>query len=125
MQVLAGPPLINLFAACCTLNAPTDNHDVRLAINYAINRENLIQAVLYGLGETPASFVGPTEFGYDPAGKEISKQDVAKAQEHVAASGLATPIALTLTYESNRFGPQMAELLAQDQHATHTLESGG
>ena len=117
MQVMAGPPLINLFIGCCVINAPVDNLDVRKAVNYAISRENLIEAVLYGLGELPASFVGPTEFGYDPAGLEISKQDVAKAQEHVATSGLPTPIAISLTYESNRFWPQMAELIKSDLEA--------
>jgi peptide/nickel transport system substrate-binding protein len=117
VKVMAGPPLINLFCGCCTLNAPTDNRDVRAAINYAINRQNLIDAVLYGLGELPASFVGPTEFGFDESGRAISTQDVAKAQEHVAASGLPTPIALTLTFESNRFWPQMAELIKSDLEA--------
>ena len=117
LKVMAGPPLINLFLGCCTLNAPTDSHDVRLAINYAINRQNLIDAVLYGLGELPASFVGPTEFGFDPSGREISKQDLAKAQEHITASGLPTPISLSLTYESNRFWPQMAELIKSDLDA--------
>jgi peptide/nickel transport system substrate-binding protein len=114
VKVLAGEPVVNLFLGCCMLNAPMDNRDVRFAINYAISRENLIQAVLYGLGEPPATFVGPTEFGFDTAGYEVSKQDLDKAREHVAASGLSTPIELALTYESNRFWPQMAELLKSD-----------
>ncbi len=117
MQVLSGPPLINLFMACCTINAPIDNRDIRFAINYAINRENLIEGVLYGLGELPASFVGPTEFGFDPSGREVSRQDLDKAREHIAASGLATPIAVSLTYEANRFWPQMAELIKSDLEA--------
>jgi peptide/nickel transport system substrate-binding protein len=115
--VIAGDPVVNLFLANNMLQAPTDNKDVRMAINYAVNRDNLIQAVLYGLGEAPATMVGPTELGFDPAGKAISQQDVAKAQEHVAASGLATPIPITLTYESNRFWPQMAELIKSDLEA--------
>lgn len=117
VKVLAGEPVVNLFLGCCMLNAPMDNRDVRFAINYAINRENLIEAVLYGLGELPATFVGPTEFGFDTAGYEVSKQDLDKAAEHIAASGLPTPIELALTYESNRFWPQMAELLKSDLEA--------
>jgi len=117
VKVMAGPPLINLFIGCCMLNAPIDNRDVRLAVNYAINRQNLIDAVLYGLGELPASFVGPTEFGFDETGREISTQNLDKAQEHIAASGLPTPIALALTYENNRFWPQMAELIKSDLEA--------
>jgi len=117
LQVMAGPPLINLFVGCTVTNPPVDNLDVRTAVNYAINRDNLIKGVLYGLGEAPASFVGPTEFGYDPSGKEISKQDVEKAKAHITASGLPTPIAISLTYEANRFWPQMAELIKSDLEA--------
>jgi peptide/nickel transport system substrate-binding protein len=116
-KVIAGDPVVNLFLAANVNNAPLDNKDVRKAINYAINRENLIQAVLYGLGELPATMVGPTELGFDPSGREISKQDIDKAKAHIAASGLATPIPITLTYESNRFWPQMAELIKSDLEA--------
>jgi peptide/nickel transport system substrate-binding protein len=116
-KVVVGDPVVSLFLAANVNNAPLDNKDVRKAINYAINRENLIQAVLYGLGEPPATMIGPTELGFDPSGREISKQDIAKAQEHIAASGLATPIPITLTYESNRFWPQMAELIKSDLEA--------
>ena len=115
--VKPGPPLIDLFLACCVLNKPMDNQNVRLAINYAINRQNLIDAVLYGLGELPATLIGPTELGFDPAGRAISTQDIAKAKDYVAKSGLPTPIEITLTHENNRFWPQMAELIKSDLEA--------
>lgn len=116
-NVQPGPPLITFFLGCCALNEPMDNKDVRLAINYAINRENLIEAVLYGLGEAPATLIGPTELGFDPAGRAISTQDVAKAQEHIAKSGLPTPIEITFSYENSRFWPQLAELIKSDLEA--------
>lgn len=117
VKVEAGPPLIDLFLGCCALNEPMDNKDVRLAINYAVNRENVIAAVLNGLGELPATLVGPTEFGFDASGREISKQDIDKAKEHIAKSGLSTPIEIALSYENNRFWPQMAELVKSDLEA--------
>ena len=117
IKVMAGPPLINFFLGNNMMNAPLDNRDIRLAVNYAISRENLIEAVLYGLGELPASFVGPTEFGFDSAGYEISTQDLEKAAEHMEASGLEMPVPISLTYESNRFWPQMAELIKSDLEA--------
>jgi peptide/nickel transport system substrate-binding protein len=86
IKVVAGPPLINFFLGNNMMNAPLDNREIRFAINYAINRENLIEAVLYGLGEMPASFVGPTEFGFDPAGYEISTQDGRADQERSGSS---------------------------------------
>jgi peptide/nickel transport system substrate-binding protein len=117
LSVQPGPPLINLFLGLCQLNAPLDNKDIRLAINYAINRDNLIGGVLYGLGEPPATLIGPTELGFDEAGLAISKQDVAKAQEHIAKSGIPTPIPIMLSHENNRFWPQMAELIKSDLDA--------
>lgn len=117
VKVEAGPPLIDLFLGCCALNAPMDNKDIRLAINYAVNRENIIEAVLNGLGELPATLVGPTEFGFDPSGREISRQDVDKAKEHLDKSGLSTPVEIDLSYENNRFWPQMAELVKSDLEA--------
>lgn len=117
VTVLPGEPVVSLFLANCMLNPPTDNHDVRMAINYAVNRDNLIQAVLYGLGQQPATLISPVELGYNAAGEGVSSQDVEKAKEHVAASGLEAPIAITLTYENNRFWPQMAELVKSDLEA--------
>ncbi len=116
-NVQMGPPLINLFLGCCMLNPPMDNVNIRLAINYAINRQNLIDGVLYGQGQLPASFVGPTEFGFDSSGREISKQDVAKAKDLIAKSGLPTPISFNFSYENDRFWPQMAELVKSDLDA--------
>jgi peptide/nickel transport system substrate-binding protein len=112
-----GPPLVSLFLGLNRLQQPMDNKDVRLAINYAINRQNLIDGVLYGLGELPATLISPVEFGFDPSGREISKQDVAKAQEHIAKSGLPAPIEITFSFENNRFWPQMAELIKSDLEA--------
>lgn len=116
-SVQPGPPLVSLFCGCNQLQKPMDNLDVRLAINYAINRPNLIDGVLYGLGELPATLISPVELGFDPAGRAISTQDVAKAKDHVAKSGLPTPIAITFSFENNRFWPLMAELIKSDLEA--------
>jgi len=117
VAVLPGEPIISLFLSNCMLNPPLDNRDVRMAVNYAVNRDNLIEAVLYGLGQQPATIISPVELGYDAAYEEMSKQDLAKAAEHIANSGLATPISLTLSFENNRFWPQMAELIKSDLEA--------
>jgi peptide/nickel transport system substrate-binding protein len=112
-----GPPLVSTFMGLNRLQAPLDNKDVRLAINYAINRQNLIDGALYGLGELPGTILGPTEFGFDPATRDVSTQNVELAKEHVAKSGLPTPIALTFSFENNRFWPLMAELIKADLDA--------
>jgi peptide/nickel transport system substrate-binding protein len=117
LKVEKGPPLVNLFVGLNRQQPPMDNINVRRAINFAINRQNLIDGALYGLGELPASFVGPAEFGYDPAGLEISVYDPEKAKAALAESGLPQPVEITFSYENNRFWPQMAELIKSDLEA--------
>ncbi|MDZ4717741.1 MAG: ABC transporter substrate-binding protein [Roseiflexaceae bacterium] len=112
-----GPPLVSTFLGLNRLQKPMDNKDVRLAINYAIDRQNLIDGALYGLGELPGTILGPTEFGFDPSTRDVSKQDIEKAKEHVAKSGLPTPIEITFSFENNRFWPLMAELIKADLEA--------
>lgn len=117
LKVERGLPLVNLFLGLNRLKPPMDNINVRRAINYAINRQNLIDGALYGLGVLPASFIGPAEFGYDPAGLQISIYDPEKAKAFLQQSGLPLPVEITFSYENNRFWPQMAELIKADLEA--------
>lgn len=117
LKVEKGLPLVNLFLGLNRLQPPMDNINVRRAINYAINRQNLIDGALYGLGVLPASFIGPAEFGYDPTGLQVSVYDPDKAKTFLQESGLPLPVEITFSYENNRFWPQMAELIKADLEA--------
>ena len=114
LTVKSGSPLINIFVGLNRLQAPMDKLEVRQAINYAINRQNVIDGALYGLGILPASFLSPSEFGYDDAGLKISVHDPEKAKAALVASGLTLPVEITFSYENNRFWPQIAELIKAD-----------
>ncbi len=116
-KVEVGPALVDLFIGASAKNEPTSNLDIRLAVNYAINRDNIVQIGLNGYGEYPASILSPTDLGFDPSGREISTQNLELAQEHITKSGLATPIQIGLAYENNRFWPQLAELVKADLEA--------
>lgn len=116
-NVEVGPALVDLFIGASAKNAPTDNLDIRLAVNYAINRETLILAGLDGMAAMPSSILSPTDFGYDPAGEAISTYNPDLAKEHIAKSGLPTPITVDLAFESNRFWPTLAELIKADLEA--------
>jgi peptide/nickel transport system substrate-binding protein len=116
-KVEPGPPLVTLFLGLNQLQKPMDNRDVRLAINYAINRQNLIDGVLYGLGELPSTLISPVELGFWEQGRKISTQDIDKAKAHMAKSGLPLPIDITFSFENNRFWPLMAELIKSDLEA--------
>ena len=112
--VKGGAPLVNIFVGLNRAQKPLDNVHIRRAINYGINRQNIIDGALYGLGVLPASFIGPAEFGYDDAGLKISVYDPEKAKAELKLAGATTPVELTFSYENNRFWPQIAELIKAD-----------
>ncbi len=117
IRVEVGAPLVDLFAGANTAKPPFDNVLLRQAVNYALDRETLIEAGLNGFAETPASLLGPLDLGFDESGREISVYDPDKARELIAESGMETPIAIELAYENNRFWPQLAELIEADLEA--------
>jgi peptide/nickel transport system substrate-binding protein len=117
IKVDIGPALVDLFIGASAKNAPSDNLDIRLAVNYAVNRETLILAGLDGYAEMPSSILSPTDLGFDPSGSAISSYNPDLAKEHIAKSGLPTPVAIDLAFESNRFWPQLAELIKADLEA--------
>lgn len=67
---------------------PFDNKLVRQAINYAINKEAIINSVLYGVGEKANTVLAPLVFGYN---KDIKgyEYNVQKAKELLAQAGYA------------------------------------
>ena len=65
--------------------APIDNRDVRLAMNYAANRDAILQAVYFGIGEIPNSYMPKINFHCGDVA--TIPFDLAKAKELVAQSG--------------------------------------
>jgi peptide/nickel transport system substrate-binding protein len=71
--------------------APTDNKDVRNAIAHAIDLQTIIDTIVSGYGTPVAVWQSPFSFGYDESLTPYTF-DVELAKQHVAASGLPTPI---------------------------------
>ncbi|UCC74436.1 MAG: ABC transporter substrate-binding protein [Gemmatimonadota bacterium] len=117
VNVEVGPALVDLFIGASAKNAPTSDVNIRQAVNYAINRDNIIIAGLDGFAEPPASILSPTDLGFDASGRDISRYDPELAREFIAKSGLETPIPIELAFENNRFWPQLAELVKTDLEA--------
>lgn len=67
---------------------PFDDLDARLALDYAIDKEELVEATLYGNGMTTASPAAPDSQWEHPS-VEPRPQDFDKAQEHLEAAGYA------------------------------------
>lgn len=117
MRIEVGAPLVDLFIGANVTKPPLDNVLVRQAINYAIDRDAIIEAGLDGLAVAPSSILAPNDLGFDPAGQEISRYDPERAAELLAEAGLEAPIPIELAFENNRFWPLLAELIAADLEA--------
>ncbi len=70
--------------------APFDNIKVRQAINYAIDRDFILDACLDGLGNPTSTILAPAVFGYSPDVKQY-EYNVEKAKQLLAEAGVQTP----------------------------------
>lgn len=85
-----------------TTTAPFDNNDVRLALKYAVKREELVQKILNGHG-LPANDhpIGPAN-RYFAADMAQRSYDPGKAKFHLKKAGL-TQLAVTLSVSDGAF----------------------
>lgn len=70
------------------IGTPIEKTEVRLALNYAVDRQAIIDALFSGKGQVPTGFVVPGDIGYDPSlNLKPIPYDVNKAKELLAAAG--------------------------------------
>ena len=76
---------------------PFDNPKVREAVNYAINRQEIVDAALFGAG-VPGGPLSPALKSWALDVKQFAcyKPDPAKAQALLKEAGVATPVAVTM-----------------------------
>ena len=71
-----------------TTKAPFDDPKVRLAVGYAINKKQIVQIALGGIGSVASSTITPSLFGYSrAAAKSGPTYDPAKAKQLLQAAG--------------------------------------
>lgn len=97
-----------------TEKAPLDNKEVRQALNYAIDKQGISQALFNG--QAPVSqcqVLTPAYFGYNPA-LEAYPYDPAKARELLKHSGanLTAPIELDVPVATYLQGNEVAQVVA-------------
>ena len=76
---------------------PFDSKEVRQALNYAINREELMESVLRGTGDVGDSIVPPIVDGYDPSFFNYT-YDPEKAKQMLAEAGYPDGFEVELLY---------------------------
>lgn len=67
--------------------APFDNNDLRMALKYSINREEMVQKILGGFGKVGNDFPINSTYALFPEGIEQRKYDPDKAAFHLKKSG--------------------------------------
>ncbi|MFC7078388.1 ABC transporter substrate-binding protein [Haloarcula halophila] len=93
---------------------PFDNKDARLALDYAIDKEMVAEAALYGTGQTTASPAAPGSPWVHP---DIGprERDLDRVQEHLDAAGLSDGFSATFKIpQSYPAQVQAAEVIANN-----------
>jgi peptide/nickel transport system substrate-binding protein len=89
--------------------APLDDLDVRLAIQCAIDRQQVLDTAALGEGEVTGPITSPA-FRSDPAGRPCPVRDVEAARAHLAAAG-------------HQDGLTISTIVSQGEYATSVNEA--
>ncbi len=93
--------------------APFDNIKVRQAVNYAINKDQIIKAVGNGYGTKIATNMSPMMKSYYPENLNQYEADIEKAKSLLAEAGLADGFETSVTVPSNyKFHVDTAQVIA-------------
>jgi peptide/nickel transport system substrate-binding protein len=97
--------------------APFDNKDLRLALKYAMNREEMVEKILFGNGTVGNDT--PINSAYPLYSDDIPQRtyDPEMAAKHFAASGHEGPVLLRTSDNSFPGAPDAAQLFQQSAKA--------
>jgi peptide/nickel transport system substrate-binding protein len=92
--------IASLYVATLDVNttmAPFDDPQVVEALHYAVDRQQLVDAGQFGVGEVNYQPFPPGYVGYDEELKDVFAYDPEKAKGILAAAGYTAPIPLTIS----------------------------
>ncbi|MDI3316895.1 MAG: ABC transporter substrate-binding protein [Bacillota bacterium] len=88
------------YLAFNTTKPPFNNPLVRQAINYALDKQQIIQNITNGRGQVMSQPLPPAIPGYDPSIQPYP-YDPAKAKQLLQQAGVKLPLEVTMIYPSN------------------------
>ncbi|RNE68814.1 ABC transporter substrate-binding protein [Vibrio cholerae] len=95
--VLQTTPVMNVaFIAVNTQHPALNDNRVRKALNFAINRQNILDSVYYGTGSIAFTILPPTSWAYQQDTAQI-RYDRNYAQALLREAGFATGLELTMS----------------------------
>ncbi|MFZ2176339.1 MAG: ABC transporter substrate-binding protein [Rhodococcus sp. (in: high G+C Gram-positive bacteria)] len=115
VELYTAPTNAMSYIPLTTTTAPFDNVAVRRAFAYAIPYDKIIEDTYRGRAGEIAGILSPDAPGYDGEGLAPFTYDPAKSKEILAAAGITSPVAFTLTVNSST--PDLQEAATQIQTA--------
>ncbi|WP_219413480.1 ABC transporter substrate-binding protein [Pseudonocardia nigra] len=88
--------------------APLDDVDVRLAIQCAIDRQQVLDTAALGEGEVTGPITSPA-YRSDPAARPCPQRDVAKAKEYLAQAGHAGGLTISTIVSQGEYATSVNE----------------
>ncbi|MGH3588899.1 MAG: ABC transporter substrate-binding protein, partial [Pseudonocardia sp.] len=88
--------------------SPLDNLDVRLAIQCAIDRQQVLDTAALGEGEVVGPITSPA-YRSDPAARPCPQRDVEAARRHLAAAGHAGGLTLSTIVSQGEYATSVNE----------------
>jgi peptide/nickel transport system substrate-binding protein len=116
LQVVTGPFWNVQFIGLNQAIAPFDNLQVRQALNYAVNKQNIADVVFYGNYTIGAGPIAPGLLGYDAALADVYTYDPEKAKSLLSEAN-AGDISFDLYNRTNSVWPLIGQLIQADLEA--------
>ena len=111
VKVLMAPSDRTIFIAINTQKPMLNDARVRQALNYAVDKEAIINGILFGAGDPMDAPMAPSLFGYCQIGTYAFNPD--KAKQLLAAAGVPTGTPISLIHPTGRY--------VQDKEATQAV----
>ena len=110
LQILTSPSMkIILMELNCSSDGPVGNPDVRKAVECAINKQTIVDSLLYGFGTVSDNIIPQSAQDYREY--ETNGYDPEKAKSLLAQAGYSDGIQLTLWTNSNQTNTEIAQVL--------------
>lgn len=113
LQLIAGDFWNVQFLAFNQSIAPFDKPEVRQAVEHAINKQNIADAVFYGQYTLGAGPVAPGLLAYDPTLANVYPHDPAKAKSLLSAAGVSK-VSFDLYNRTTATWPLIGQLIQAD-----------
>ncbi len=112
-EILASPQNMVQLMSMNNKRAPFDDVKVRQAINYAVNKDQIVAAVANGYGSKLVSNMSPIMAQYYEAAGEAYAYDLERAKSLLADAGMADGFKTSITVPSNyKFHVDTAQVIA-------------